>query len=119
MNPIASVLFKLLTFIAFSSCVSIDMLTPDCYLKGDDVLVSAGETFALGFFRPVNSNHLYLGIWFNKVSVQTIVWVANRNNPIHNNNPGILTINNEGNLVLFEEGNQTMPVWSTNTSLTL
>ncbi|OMO64964.1 S-locus glycoprotein [Corchorus olitorius] len=45
----------------------------------------------------------------------TVVWVANRENPI-NDNSGILSIDNQGNLALFQK-NQTLPVWSTNVSI--
>ncbi|KAF3457324.1 hypothetical protein FNV43_RR01981 [Rhamnella rubrinervis] len=52
---------------------------------GGDVLVSNGDTFALG------------------------------ENPI-NDTSGFLTIDTKGNLVLFDNDDQTVPVWSTNSS---
>ncbi|KAF3455466.1 hypothetical protein FNV43_RR00095 [Rhamnella rubrinervis] len=33
---------------------------------GGDVLVTIGETFALGFFSPGKSNYRYVGIWYHK-----------------------------------------------------
>ncbi|KAL2932286.1 hypothetical protein RDABS01_037696 [Bienertia sinuspersici] len=60
-----------------------------------DVLTSKAGKFTLGFFSPGNSTTRYVGIWFTKVSVQTVVWVANRNNPI-NDFHGILSINRNG-----------------------
>ncbi|KAI9093244.1 hypothetical protein K1719_027258 [Acacia pycnantha] len=46
-------------------------------------LVSKDGTFELGFFAPGTSNRRYLGIWYKNIPVQTVVWVANRLNPIN------------------------------------
>ncbi|KAA8515431.1 hypothetical protein F0562_018958 [Nyssa sinensis] len=73
-------------------------------------LVSAGGKFKLGFFRPGNSENRYLGIWFN-IPTQTIVWVANRNNPL-NDSSGVLKIGDDGNLILV--GHTESIIWSTN-----
>ncbi|KAI9093269.1 hypothetical protein K1719_027283 [Acacia pycnantha] len=72
-------------------------------------LVSEGGTFELGFFSPGSSQKRYLGVWYKNIPIQTVVWVANRNNPI-NGSSGILTLNSTGNLVLSQ--NDTV-VWST------
>ncbi|KAF3456952.1 hypothetical protein FNV43_RR01607 [Rhamnella rubrinervis] len=82
---------------------------------GGDVLVSNGETFALGFFSPGKSNYRYVGICYHKITEKTVVWVANRDNPI-NGTSGFLSIDTHGNLVLFDSNDQTVPVWSTNSS---
>ena len=82
---------------------------------GGDVLVSNGETFALGFFSPDKSNYRYVGIWYHKIPEKTVVWVANRDNPI-NDTSGFLSIDTQGKLVLFDNNDQTVPVWSTNSS---
>ncbi|RYQ94449.1 hypothetical protein Ahy_B08g089357 [Arachis hypogaea] len=85
-------------------------------LDGRDgmTLVSQGGKFELGFFSPGNSSHKrYLGIWYKKIPIQTVVWVANRVNPI-NGSLGTLTINSTGNLLLTENGTETT-VWSTST----
>ncbi|KAK8493745.1 hypothetical protein V6N12_034394 [Hibiscus sabdariffa] len=47
---------------------------------------------------------------------KTVVWVANRDNPIKDNS-GNLRIDSRGNLALFQR-NRTLPVWSTNISVT-
>ena len=44
-------------------------------------LVSSNQRFELGFFSPGRSSNRYLGIWYKNL-LQTVVWVANRNNPI-------------------------------------
>ncbi|KAI3465674.1 hypothetical protein Pfo_022337 [Paulownia fortunei] len=51
-----------------------------------------------------------MGIWYKKVSQQTLVWVANRETPILDKNSAELKIL-DGNLVLFNES-QTK-IWST------
>ncbi|KAL8259845.1 hypothetical protein R6Q59_027798 [Mikania micrantha] len=91
---------------------SIDTITLTRPVKDGDVLVSNGETFALGFFSPINSTNCYVGIWSNKVSEQTVVWVANRDRPITNSS-GILSVDETGNLVLHEQ-DQSFIFWSTN-----
>ncbi|KAG2689663.1 hypothetical protein I3760_09G148900 [Carya illinoinensis] len=93
-----------------------DTITLDEPLKDSDTLVSNRETFALGFFsRPANSSRHYVGIWYNKVPVQTVVWVANRDNPL-DGTAGILSIDGHGNLILTET-NRSIPIWSTNASV--
>ncbi|KAL4585498.1 hypothetical protein LXL04_010119 [Taraxacum kok-saghyz] len=95
-------------------CTSTDSITLTRPLKDGDILVSSGETFALGFFSPRNSSNRYVGIWYNKVSEQTVVWVANRDRPI-TNSTGILSLDETGNLVLRQSG-QPFLFWSTNVS---
>ncbi|XP_056693396.1 G-type lectin S-receptor-like serine/threonine-protein kinase At4g27290 isoform X2 [Spinacia oleracea] len=51
-------------------------------LKDGETLVSAGGNFELGFFTPDNSDKRYLGIWYKKIPIQTVVWVANREEPL-------------------------------------
>uniref|UniRef100_A0A2N9HI47 Bulb-type lectin domain-containing protein n=1 Tax=Fagus sylvatica TaxID=28930 RepID=A0A2N9HI47_FAGSY len=80
-------------------------------------LVSNQKAFALGFFSPGNSNLRYVGIWYNEITEQTVVWVANRDNPL-NDTSGVLSINGQGNLVLHKQ-NQTFPIWSTNVSVSI
>ncbi|KAG2689662.1 hypothetical protein I3760_09G148800 [Carya illinoinensis] len=106
----------LLLSLLFQICVSQDTITPDEPLKDGDILVSNRETFALGFFsRPANSSRRYVGIWYNKVPVQTVVWVANRDDPL-DGTAGILSIDGHGNLVLTET-NRSIPISSTNASV--
>ncbi|KAK9936202.1 hypothetical protein M0R45_013055 [Rubus argutus] len=82
-----------------------------------DYLVSKQSKFQLGFFSPGNSSHRYVGIWYSqsKVSAKTVVWVANRNNPI-NDTSGVLTINRYGELVLYAHNMETTPIWFPNMS---
>ena len=115
MSPAKSLLKSVLILLLsplFPICISLDTLTPDQPIKDGQTLVSNQKTFALGFFSPGNSNHRYVGIWYYQITEQTVVWVANRDNPL-NDSSGILSINSQGNLVLHTK-NQTLPIWSTN-----
>ncbi|KAJ6978877.1 hypothetical protein NC653_027145 [Populus alba x Populus x berolinensis] len=100
----------------FSSCTSHDSLKTNQTIKEGDILISKGDNFALGFFRPGSSSNRYLGIWYHKVPEKTVVWVANRNDPIIGSS-GFLFINQHGNLVLYGNDDLKLPVWSTNVSV--
>nr|XP_023901796.1 G-type lectin S-receptor-like serine/threonine-protein kinase At4g27290 [Quercus suber] len=76
-------------------------------------LVSRDGSFALGFFSPGNSGNRYLGIWYNNIPGKTVVWVANRLNPI-NDSSGMLMVNSSGSLVLLSQ-NRTV-AWSANST---
>ncbi|GMN49717.1 hypothetical protein TIFTF001_018880 [Ficus carica] len=105
-------------FLASTFCMSLhvlDTITPDHPIKDGDLLLSGEKTFALGFFSPGKSHYRYVGIWYYKVPVKTVVWVANRDNPI-NDTSGILTINSQGNLVIYGE-NRNSTLWSANASV--
>ncbi|XP_075665521.1 G-type lectin S-receptor-like serine/threonine-protein kinase At4g27290 isoform X1 [Castanea sativa] len=76
-------------------------------------LVSRDGSFALGFFSPGNSGNRYLGIWYNNIPGRTVVWVANRLNPI-NDSSGMLMVNSSGSLVLLSQN--TTVAWSANST---
>ncbi|KAK9092215.1 hypothetical protein Syun_027126 [Stephania yunnanensis] len=109
-------LLILYTFFVHNSCFPTDTITQNKFLRDGETIVSNGGDFALGFFSPSNSQKRYIGIWFKKVSLQTVVWVANRNNPINNSSSGVVKIDHRGNLAIFD-GNSSNPVWSTNISI--
>ena len=106
--------YLILIVLSFPFCISLDTLTPDQTIKEGQSLISKENHFALGFFSPDNSSNRYLGIWYVKVTQQTVVWVANRNDPI-NDSSGVLSINRYGNLVLHDSSNRLL--WSTNVSV--
>ncbi|TXG47211.1 hypothetical protein EZV62_026505 [Acer yangbiense] len=97
-------------------CHSIDTLTKGESIK-DGVasgnLISTDEKFELGFFSPSNSTLRYVGVWYHKIEEQTVVWVANRNNPISDRN-GSFSIGSDGNLMVLD-GNSNA-VWSSKAS---
>uniref|UniRef100_A0A0E0PMJ7 non-specific serine/threonine protein kinase n=1 Tax=Oryza rufipogon TaxID=4529 RepID=A0A0E0PMJ7_ORYRU len=91
-----------------------DTITASRPLSGNQKLVSRGEKFALGFFRSAGG-HLkkwYIAIWYNKVSIQTAVWIANREAPISNLDESQLAISQDGTLVLLNQSRSV--VWSSN-----
>ncbi|KAL5712190.1 hypothetical protein ACHQM5_014386 [Ranunculus cassubicifolius] len=92
-------------------------LTPSDTMTDGQTLTSQGGMFKLGFFTPSpHSKKRYLGIWFNTLPVQTVVWVANRDSPLWGTS-GVLKIGSTGNLNLVMMFNQTENIiWSTNTS---
>ncbi|KAF8396342.1 hypothetical protein HHK36_017958 [Tetracentron sinense] len=112
MSPEKWTLNSFFLFLLFQSCSSNDTITPTQPITDGEILVSEGESFALGFFSPGSSTDRYVGIWYNKVSEQTVVWVANRENPIKDSS-AVLMINADGNLVLLYR-NQSNLLWSTN-----
>ncbi|KAG5516634.1 hypothetical protein RHGRI_037385 [Rhododendron griersonianum] len=107
-------IFLLLLQYQFQFCTPTDTINTTQSLKDGDLLISSNQTFALGFFTPGKSTNWYLGIWYNKVSEQTFVWVANRGDPI-NDTSGSLSFDVTGNLVVTGPDRSNL-VWSTNVS---
>ncbi|XP_058073108.1 G-type lectin S-receptor-like serine/threonine-protein kinase At2g19130 [Magnolia sinica] len=89
-----------------------DSISPTQHLSWPHNLTSQDGKFELGFFTPGKSQNYYIGIWYKQVSEQTIVWVANRENPLQNPSNSILKIAEDGNLVLLSPSK--FPIWSTN-----
>lgn len=86
-----------------------DFISPTQSLADGDKLVSASGSFALGFFSPKNTSKRYIGIWYDKITVQTVLWVANRQNPITSNSTS-LTISPQG-ILAISDYNSTV-LWS-------
>ncbi|CAO2036642.1 unnamed protein product [Urochloa humidicola] len=100
-----------------SGCQSADRLTQAKPLFPGDVLICHGGDFALGFFSPANSsNSLYIGIWYHSISERTVVWVANRDNPITTLSSPKLTITHNSELVLSDSKGQIF--WTTKNNAT-
>ncbi|KAK9133718.1 hypothetical protein Scep_013246 [Stephania cephalantha] len=97
-------------------CIATDTLQAGQSLLPNQTLISKQGNFALGFFNPGKSPNSYIGIWYNKVSVQskTYVWVANRDNPIKDLPNSELKLFQNGNLVLLNPSKT--PVWGTDSS---
>ncbi|XP_022717010.1 G-type lectin S-receptor-like serine/threonine-protein kinase At4g27290 [Durio zibethinus] len=94
------------------SC-ALDTISPSQSLTDGMTLVSNDGSFELGFFTPGSSKNRYLGIWYKNIPMQTVVWVANRINPI-NDSSGSLKIESTGKIVLQDQNNTT--VWSNNST---
>ncbi|XP_076946082.1 G-type lectin S-receptor-like serine/threonine-protein kinase At4g27290 [Bidens hawaiensis] len=113
MEGAAIILFSLV-FLYKSYAAELDTISDSRFLKDADTLVSASGIFELGFFHPGSSENRYLGIWYKKISVRTVVWVANRDRPL----PGasrllVLKIADQGILGIF---NNSSMIWSSNTT---
>lgn len=79
----------------------------------NNLLVSPKGTFSSGFYK-VGNNAYCFSIWFTNSFDKTVVWIANRDNPVNGKNSR-LTIHGNGNLALTDGDGST--VWSTNTFL--
>ncbi|XP_050210217.1 G-type lectin S-receptor-like serine/threonine-protein kinase At1g11410 isoform X2 [Mercurialis annua] len=106
----------LLLIISFTICTSVDTITINQTLHDSHLLISKNNKFALGFFSPANSTYRYLGIWYYKVGQHPVVWVANRNHGIHGSS-GVLSVNRNGNLILYTDNDRKIPAWSANVSV--
>ncbi|KAK2644313.1 hypothetical protein Ddye_019508 [Dipteronia dyeriana] len=111
------ILVLFVIFDLFGSLHALETITGTQFIADDEnrSLVSSDRNFKQGFFSPGKSQARFLGIWFNKISEQTIVLVANRETPIKNS-AGIFKIGGDGNLAVFC-CNQSCPLWSTNVSV--
>ncbi|KAJ4875658.1 G-type lectin S-receptor-like serine/threonine-protein kinase [Raphanus sativus] len=108
------VLLLLATFscFPFRLCFGQDRITFTTPINDTNTLLSKSGAFRFGFFTPVNSTTRlrYVGIWYDKIPKQTVVWVANRDTPI-NDTSGVVSISDDGNLVVTDGRNRLL--WST------
>ncbi|KAI7737792.1 hypothetical protein M8C21_011967 [Ambrosia artemisiifolia] len=93
-----------------------DTISANQILRYNQTIVSAQETFELGFFSPPNSTNHYVGIWYKKISTRTVVWIANRNTPLTHTSRE-LTLTLQGVLVL-RDATMGNVVWSSMNSTT-
>ncbi|RID40866.1 hypothetical protein BRARA_J00875 [Brassica rapa] len=116
--------FVIVLLLATLSCFSVrlcfgqDRITFTTPINDTDSLLSQSGVFRFGFFTPVNSTTRlrYVGIWYDKIPKQTVVWVANKDTPI-NDASGVVSISKDGNLVITDGRNRLL--WSTNVTLTM
>ncbi|BAS74670.1 Os01g0783900 [Oryza sativa Japonica Group] len=97
----AFLILLVLSTCCLSSTITTDSLLPNKQISDGQTIVSANETFTLGFFSPGTSTYRYVGIWYSNVPNRTVVWVANRNNPVLDTS-GILMFDTSGNLVILD-----------------
>ncbi|XP_010439485.1 PREDICTED: receptor-like serine/threonine-protein kinase SD1-8 isoform X1 [Camelina sativa] len=102
--------FLILLFPTFSISSNTLSTTESVTISSNKTIVSPGDVFELGFFKPGSSSRWYLGIWYKTISKRTYVWVANRDNPL-SSSVGTLKIS-DNNLVVLDQSET--PVWSTN-----
>lgn len=101
-------------------CVKVDLskgadtISPGQSLSGNQTIISTDGNFELGFFTPGNSQNYYIGIWYKKLPNQTVVWVANREQPVSDPSLSAMKLFEEGNLVLLNQFKNA--IWSTNST---
>ncbi|XP_010665844.2 G-type lectin S-receptor-like serine/threonine-protein kinase B120 [Beta vulgaris subsp. vulgaris] len=103
-----------LTLFFASYSHALNTITQGQVLRDGDTLISNGGSFEFGFFSLPNSSLRYVGIWYTNISVDSIVWVANRISPISSQN-GSITLENDGNLTVSDESGSI--IWSSNTTV--
>ncbi|XP_075656988.1 putative receptor protein kinase ZmPK1 [Castanea sativa] len=104
-------LLCLLQTLSLSSSNTLDTLrgTSLSVEKPSDKLVSENGEFSAGFF-PVGDNAFSFAIWLNKSSTPTVVWMANRDEPV-NGRGSVLSILADGQLILTNSLGIT--IWTT------
>ncbi|KAJ9553559.1 hypothetical protein OSB04_017604 [Centaurea solstitialis] len=107
-------LFSIALSFLLSTSTAVDTISANQTLKDGRTIVSQGGMFELGFFSLQNSKNRYLGIWYKKISVFTVVWIANRETPITDTS-GEFEVSKNGNLVLLSGGNTL--IWSSNSTV--
>ncbi|KAK7257498.1 hypothetical protein RIF29_31518 [Crotalaria pallida] len=114
-NHMLSIFLLCSFFFTFEHCSARDTITINNILKdeGGNTLISEGEKFELGFFTPngSSSSRRYVGIWYYQLNPQTIVWVANRNNPLLDSG-GAFAVAEDGNLRVLDRNGRSY--WTTN-----
>lgn len=115
MLPTVSLWFALLFFSSFLVSSARDTIKFSKLVSDDqgDTLISSGERFELGFFTPSGSSETrrYVGIWYYRSNPPTVVWVANRDNPLLGDD-GVFAIAEDGNLKVLDRSGKSY--WSTN-----
>ncbi|MBA0822757.1 hypothetical protein Goarm_019538, partial [Gossypium armourianum] len=94
---------------------ALDTITPSKSIKDPEFIISQSGVFRLGFFSFANSSNRYVGILYNRIPVQTVAWVANRNKPLKDSS-GIPNISDDGNLLVLN--GKTEILWSSNVTNT-
>ncbi|KAK9064110.1 hypothetical protein SSX86_017982 [Deinandra increscens subsp. villosa] len=113
-HSISVFLFIILSLLLSHNCAALDTVYADQPFKDGKTIVSTKNMFEMGFFSPRNSNNRYLGIWYKKISICTVVWVANRETPITDKS-GMFRVSSNGNLEILTGEN--IIVWSSESGL--
>ena len=111
--------FLLLFSLSFKAhpCRGSDTIFPGQSLSGNQTIRSDdGGTFELGFFTPGNSRNYYIGIWYGRLPTKTVVWVANRDQPLSDPSSSTLQLSHDGRLVLLNQSKT--EIWSTDVNST-
>lgn len=106
-------LATLLSILYSDSAAAVDTITVAQPISDNETIISSSRAFEMGFFSPGDSSNRYVGIWYND-ETRAIIWVANRNKPLVNDSSGLVTISENGNLVVLNGQNEIF--WSSNVS---
>ncbi|XP_058074995.1 uncharacterized protein LOC131223546 [Magnolia sinica] len=111
-----SFLFLISCFCMLSSHAANTLSLGESIMTWQTLTSSDGGNFTLGFFPLGDSANWYVGIWYSKFQTPTptIVWVANRDNPLTDSS-GHFTLNKDGNLAVLDGSG--MSLWQTNISM--
>ncbi|KAI3774498.1 hypothetical protein L1987_49056 [Smallanthus sonchifolius] len=97
-------IISLCTFLVCCSARD-NITTGEFIIDGLGYLESPGMKFRMGFFPHGNGNtsevRRYVGIWYT-MDPKTVVWVANRDNPVLDSN-GFLTVAKDGNFKVLNK----------------
>ncbi|KAJ9553674.1 hypothetical protein OSB04_017719 [Centaurea solstitialis] len=115
-HPPMPLYFFTIVFLLLSDSAALHIISANQTIKDGETIVSDGDMFELGFFSPGRSKNRYVGIWYKKISVQTVVWVANRATPISDTS-GVLKVSSDGNLLIIT-GENTV-IWSSNSTVSV
>ncbi|GAB4833868.1 hypothetical protein Ancab_032116 [Ancistrocladus abbreviatus] len=82
-----------------------------------DLLTSPDNTFACGFYHVAGANAYWFSIWFTKSIEKTVVWMANRDNPV-NGRGSRLMLHHNGVMVLTDvDGSTAWQVYNSSTNV--
>nr|XP_027096861.1 putative receptor protein kinase ZmPK1 [Coffea arabica] len=97
-----------------SSSTTYTTLTKGSLLSTQDVLISSPDGIFTSGFLIVGENSYCFSIWFTEAQDgnYTVVWMANRNQPVNGKHSG-LSLQDSGNLLLTDAGQ--FSVWTSNT----
>ncbi|KAG7983526.1 hypothetical protein I3843_04G110500 [Carya illinoinensis] len=112
---------RLLSSIFFFLCSSpVHCYAGDTLKQGQSILlnktlVTAGEKFELRFFSTISINDTgpqsFIGIFYHQLDRDSVVWVANRDDPVPSNFTGVFGIAEDGNLKVLDTAGK--EYWST------
>ncbi|KAI3468934.1 hypothetical protein Pfo_025597 [Paulownia fortunei] len=113
-NKELTFLLVLTSLLSIKTSNAMDVINTTQIITDGETLISSGGGFEFGFFSPGNSKNRYVGIWYRKIMAFTVVWVANRDNPLTNTSGTVLKVTKPGILALLNGSN--VIIWSSNTS---
>lgn len=113
-HQITFLLGLLVTFMVFASHAAEDIgdtISLGDYLTANQTRRSRNGTFEIGFFQPKGTTKWYVGIWYAQIAEQTVVWVANREQPLERMDGVALKLAEDGSQLVLSDGNGTS-AWS-------